>query len=182
MKKSEAIYAAGFFDGEGCVYVKVSFPKNGIPCHALNIIFYNTHLPVLEEMQEWFGGQINAHGGTHKGRTTYRLTLYSKKAERTLRLIRPWLRVKAKQVDLALAFQKKVKEVRYTNQKQAPLKVILQREELRREILSYNMSDPSRRIDYREKIREVYARNSVKRIETVKDPETGRITGGRFVK
>jgi hypothetical protein len=98
-------YAAGFFDGEGSVYISSGRPlKSGVQyflCASVN----NTHRGIIEQFERRFGGSISRTGETKTKKGVWRLRLYSHEAESFLRLLLPHLILKRKQAIMAIRFQ-----------------------------------------------------------------------------
>ncbi|HWZ35875.1 MAG TPA: LAGLIDADG family homing endonuclease [Mucilaginibacter sp.] len=94
-------YVAGFFDGEGCVYVTKSGEEYLLRTHVTN-----TCREVLQVFKEQFGGyistSINKKNPHHK--IVYMWTLDYNHALDFLRLIEPWVGVKNNQLFLARIF------------------------------------------------------------------------------
>jgi hypothetical protein len=97
-------YAAGFVDGEGCIAVVRSFvQKSNRYSYGVHVVVSNLDRPVLEWMQNTWGGWVVAVSG-REGRSrpswTWRCT--GLKAKPFLNGIRPWLRIKGLQCENAL--------------------------------------------------------------------------------
>lgn len=96
-----AQYAAGFFDGEGCVNCSVN--KGGSP--FVRILVVNTNIEVLEKLQETWGGDINAnYKSKEHWKQAYTWRLSHSAAAKFLEDISPFLIVKEQQAKLALEF------------------------------------------------------------------------------
>lgn len=103
-------WAAGFFDGEGCVLVEMSKEKacrHGFRT-ALHATVTQTSLPCLELFICRFGGRVvtNEHT-TPNGRrwaVQYRWSVKNQEAASFLRLIYPYVIVKKQQVEVALRY------------------------------------------------------------------------------
>ena len=96
-----AQYAAGFFDGEGCV--NCSTNKSGSP--FVRILVVNTNLEVLERFKETWGGDINKNykpKDNWKQAYTWRLSHIA--ASLFLKEMLPYLVIKKKQAELAIQF------------------------------------------------------------------------------
>ena len=103
-KTVELAYLAGFFDGEGTVFVTKGGTKGNfvLQTSACNI----SPLPLIS-LQEAFGGSImSMNRGKANWRPYYQWQTNSVKAEVALTALLPYLRVKAEQAKLALAFRK----------------------------------------------------------------------------
>lgn len=119
---TELAWAAGFFDGEGCVIVELS--KNDKCRHGYRTVLHaqvsQTSLPCLELFLEWFGGKIvTSRDRTPNGRrwsVQHRWGIKNEGAIDFLKQIRPYLVVKAEQVDVALKYPlKRIDGVKYGN-------------------------------------------------------------------
>ena len=108
--ETQLAWAAGFFDGEGCVIVELS--KNDKCKHGVRTVLHaqvtQTSLPCLELFLGWFGGKIVAsRDKTPQGRrwsVQYRWGIKNDGAMEFLAQIRPYLVVKASQVDVAMKY------------------------------------------------------------------------------
>lgn len=90
MKDTDIAYAAGFFDGEGCI----SISKNG----GIDVRITNTSKSVLVKLQNIFGGNITDR--TQKvNKSQYAYSFYGEDALRFLDILRPYLIEKAPQVE-----------------------------------------------------------------------------------
>lgn len=106
--KSLRIWAAGFFDGEGCVGTTKPRPgpRNREISRVIRVSVGNTHRGSLELLLGVFGGTI-AKGITYPNRRQmFYWKVSSKKAEVFLLSIRPWSIVKRPQIDVALAMRR----------------------------------------------------------------------------
>ena len=104
-------YLAGFFDGEGCVYILRS--RRGSRIHfGLEISFTNGDVEPLKLAKNIFGGQIT---GSHDGRSTckaiHRLRIRSNQAAKALEQMLPYLRVKRYRAELGIEFHNKFRAV-----------------------------------------------------------------------
>jgi len=91
-------WLAGFFDGEGCVYLQCDRRKLAV--FGLQITITQNDEPILKEVQSEFGGTVYLH----KGRRCYRWRITSAPALSFLKAIQPYVRIKKEQVDLAIEF------------------------------------------------------------------------------
>jgi len=99
-------YAAGLVDGEGCIAVVRSFlPARNKYGYGVQVVVANRDRPVLGWMQELWGGlvvSVSMRKGLARPSWNWRCRP-GQGAEAFLRGIRPWLRIKTKQCDNALA-------------------------------------------------------------------------------
>jgi len=94
-------YAAGFFDGEGCV--NCSTNKSGSP--FIRTLVVNTNTEILEMFKQRWGGDINAnYKPKAHWKQAYTWRLSHNAAGVFLQDIQPFLVIKAKQCELALEF------------------------------------------------------------------------------
>ena len=94
-------YAAGFFDGEGCVCVAKMNKPDGRSGYTAFMTITNNQLAPLQAIQERFGGRINAKG---KDRLGWVLQLTGHKSRLFAEAISPHLMCKGPQVELLLEF------------------------------------------------------------------------------
>lgn len=102
-------YAAGFFDGEGTVYIRKA--RNGKYWHyRLEVAVGNTNREVLEAHKETFGGavyEINIKRVIAKGWSRqYKWQMNCSQAEVFLAAIAPHVIIKREYVELGLLFRK----------------------------------------------------------------------------
>ena len=106
----EICYAAGFFDGEGCISVmkRVARRRYGVYFdYAMHVRIANTNFDVLEWLQIRFGGSIYDHTSKkNRGnrQQSWVLHLHSTKAKEFLLAIEPFVVVKRKQIAIAYKF------------------------------------------------------------------------------
>lgn len=93
-------YAAGLFDGEGCVAVYYRVIDRQLTTSAR---IANTDPRPLEWMVETFGGKITWRGGVRRGKRkeTYNWYLMNARALAFFTAIRPYVHIKGEQMDLA---------------------------------------------------------------------------------
>lgn len=90
-------YAAGFFDGEGCISLARSTPGR----YCLQVHVGNNNRDVLDSYQSRFGGSVGLRSSG-----LYIWAIYSDNAERFLSAIFPYLRVKRGEAEAALMWCK----------------------------------------------------------------------------
>ena len=107
----EKAYIAGFFDGEGSISInkfRANNPNYKCPHYILTVTLTNTNLEIIEEIHEKLGASKQMRKrewGKSHWKTCYAWMASANKALIVLKLIRPYLKVKAKQADLAISFQ-----------------------------------------------------------------------------
>ena len=89
-------YIAGFFDGEGCVVIGKTGPRE----HELAVTLTNNNRLILDTVAAIYPGAVN------KNRDSFIYRCGHAAAERFLRDIKPFVIVKATQVSLALEFRR----------------------------------------------------------------------------
>jgi hypothetical protein len=102
---TDLAWAAGFFDGEGCIHIGKSIQRQ-YENYQLVISVTQAEREPLDKLQELFGGFIKSYQATRYTRK-YHLHwgLSSIKATNALRAMLPYLTVKREQAELALKFQ-----------------------------------------------------------------------------
>lgn len=102
------VYAAGFFDGEGCVGIyRRKMPASTRP-HSVSIRIINTNPLPLQFIQKNFGGSIGAHRPKNpefNRKPTWQWRIGGEAGYEFLRSILPFLIVKAREVELCIAFR-----------------------------------------------------------------------------
>jgi LAGLIDADG-like domain len=103
-------YIAGLFDGEGSIYIGLQANSRSIPLHFLEISITNTDKGVLEWIKEKCGGRITKKAQVKE---RYRKPIWawkasSRQAASFLGCIKPYLRIKTEQADVAIMFQERV--------------------------------------------------------------------------
>jgi hypothetical protein len=103
-------WAAGFFDGEGSVFVEISKSKNtrrGVR-NLLTVSVTQTSIPCLSLFKERFGGSIAAITKSRRNHMNnsvcYMWRVRSKNAVAFLEIVAPYVVVKKEQVELALQY------------------------------------------------------------------------------
>lgn len=104
---TDLAYLAGFFDGEGSVYINRAKPNQsrGTAYH-LEISFTNCDRQPLELAMQLFGGKLSSTNDSRpNSKPVYRVRIRSRKASAALAAMLPYLRVKRERADLAIRFQ-----------------------------------------------------------------------------
>jgi hypothetical protein len=100
-------YAAGLFDGEGYVYI-FKKEKGTTVCYVISTGITMCHYPTVKAFYDQFGGHLNGHRAdlrNSKHRTGFMWGAANQQAAKFLRKIRPYVLIKADEIDLALALQ-----------------------------------------------------------------------------
>lgn len=101
---TDAAWAAGFLDGEGCFKISKSPPRryNRIPNYTIGVNAVQVDPGPLEHLRFLFGGSF--HRRTHEHRPgqaqSYIWQSSSRVALAVIHVVRPYLRVKGRQADL----------------------------------------------------------------------------------
>lgn len=103
----DTAYAAGLFDGEGCIRIATQKRGNHLGYQLIVCVNMTDPRPLLA-LQRAYGGSF--YPGTGRKNPNHRKlccwTICARGALAFLELIRPWLIVKAQEADLAIEFQK----------------------------------------------------------------------------
>lgn len=121
---TDLVYTAGFFDGEGSVNITRIVGKSKDPQYKLQISITNTDLPILDWLQERYGGKLYEQPNNRSNLTDYprvckSLWFTGKGGGAFLRLIEPYVKVKRPQLLNALDFQA-VKDARPASRRGTP--------------------------------------------------------------
>jgi hypothetical protein len=132
IREKDLIYAAGFFDGEGTVKIEKGDRRTKKPYgFRLHIQVSNTHKGVIDWFKETFGaGYVYVRGNkTDGGRDYYDWGLYGHKAQRFLKLLYPYLKVKREDAEIGILFQESINK--YGHKKEVPAYELEYRQKLR---------------------------------------------------
>jgi len=109
VRPEDLAYAAGFFDGEGCINITrfrwhcTETKRPGV-YYKLRVMVTNTDLPVLEWCQRLWGGAILERKVKGNRRRSWSWDLYETDSARFLKDVLPYLKLKRPQADLALEY------------------------------------------------------------------------------
>lgn len=116
MNDFDLAYIAGFFDGEGSVTIHDNYaksPRGKSPNHTLQVSIGNTDPRILIWLHQEYGGSLCYRKEKRKNhRKVLQWTLRTRGALVFLEAIRPFLRMKCDQIDIAIAYQKTKKMTR----------------------------------------------------------------------
>ena len=113
MKNTDIAYAAGFFDGEGCI----SIAKNG----SVDVRIVNTSKAVLIKLQTLLGGSITDRS-QKINKSQYAYSLYGEEAIKFLKILKPYLIEKLPQANTVFEYyelRKDIKPIRIPGKKGA---------------------------------------------------------------
>lgn len=112
MTSAEKAYAAGLFDGEGCIVISHRAQGQRGRVYGLRVQVCMSSEPTIQWLSQRFGGScrpVNAPSRTGRGRKpVWVWAVNSRRAERFLCAIRPYMVTKAAEADVALAFQSRL--------------------------------------------------------------------------
>ena len=110
MTSDELSYIAGFFDGEGSITIHENgkpSPRGKVPNHTLQVSIGNTDPRVLGWIHRNFRGSLIVRKTVKPNhRQVTQWTIRAAAALPFLEAIKPFVRMKIEQVNLAIAFQK----------------------------------------------------------------------------
>lgn len=98
-------YLAGLFDGEGSINILVNKQTGQI---WLQISITSTNTTILKWLGDQIGGHIRKSGNKPPRRPCYHWSLCSVQASDFLKFIRPYLKIKDQQADVAVEFQSRL--------------------------------------------------------------------------
>ena len=101
----DIIWAAGFFDGEGCISLSKCYKDN----YLLRVTVAQRIIEPLQLLQALFGGQICVHDGRGNKNSLRRTTgwqwyVTGNRAKLPLESLQPHLKIKAREAELALEY------------------------------------------------------------------------------
>lgn len=106
----ELAYIAGFFDGEGSITIHENCkpsPRGKNPNHTLQVAIGNTDPRVLVWIQSVFGGGLGYRKSTKpRNRGIAQWVIRAAAALPFLEAIRPFIRMKGDQCDIAITYQR----------------------------------------------------------------------------
>ncbi len=116
------IWAAGFFDGEGCITIRKDVKrcekrKRGLYANYFLLMTINhKSREALDKLKELFGGHLISF--KLKGNLYWRLTMGSENAAEMMRTLLPYLLVKRQTAETCIRFQEDLKQwyEKYTHQ------------------------------------------------------------------
>lgn len=105
--ETELAWLAGFFDGEGCVSIfKIPRLEGKYIEYKMTVSISQKDKRPLEAIRGWFGGNVTLNQSSG----VWKWTRSAQQARIFLEAVRPYLKLKHEQVDVALAFQERKKE------------------------------------------------------------------------
>jgi len=104
-EKAYLWWLGGFFDGEGCVCILEGKKLTGYHYdRTLKVEVGGNFKEVLEEMKQRFGGTLSPKSGGSE--FAWRLQLSANKALHFLETIQPYVRLKQREVEIGIEFQR----------------------------------------------------------------------------
>ena len=102
-KLTDRAWAAGFFDGEGCVMGRDrKFDHTPNKCIHLELTVNNTHKKSIERLKELFNGNIQFIQSTNRCKDTWRWVASANVARIFLKSTLPYLITKKEQAEIGL--------------------------------------------------------------------------------
>ena len=131
----ELAWLAGFVDGEGCVCITKDAPR-----HELVLRICNTNRESILEAARIGGGKIETYVSQQNPRNkpAYSVRWGNHKALALLKLLRPLLRIKGPQVDVAIEFMTAMPHVGRVGPLRLTVEEIMKREEMRLKMRALN--------------------------------------------
>lgn len=100
-------WTAGFFDGEGCVYIrkmKGKGYKDGVR-YDLVCSISQRRPEELQHLKQVYGGNVSYYKSNGTNRSWWKWCIVSNEAVVFLEDIKPFVRIKRQEIDLALIYQ-----------------------------------------------------------------------------
>jgi hypothetical protein len=102
-------YLAGIIDGEGCIFInKAARPDCASPSYWLGLRVGNTDHRLMEWLSRAYGGRVRPMRVVGNRRPAWEWSINGPPAASALRSARPHMIIKARQADIAIAFQERV--------------------------------------------------------------------------
>ena len=110
-RETDLAWAAGIIDGEGHIGLYLSHTNTG-DCYVLKVAVVNTSLKMLERLKEIFGTGVINNRPQRQAHHKQQWCFYacSKKAEKILDAVRPYLVAKLDQAELGLLSRKYIRQ------------------------------------------------------------------------
>jgi hypothetical protein len=150
VSETDKAYIAGLVDGEGCVRIwKVGSPRQldkmnrKTPIYNPWLSIANNNVEVLRWIQSLYGGRLQPHNRTRPVQA-WVLVLTSRAAERILKDIVPYLRIKKPQTEVVLGYYQENMEL--YGCKGVPEEEVSRREELYQRALAVNPGSHQHRL------------------------------------
>lgn len=108
MEGKDLAYYAGLFDGEGCIHIRRTMTKKQQVTYALVCKISMCSFYLLNEVHRLFGGSLiqeRQHKYSNRYNKLWTWTVSCKMAGKFLFILRPFLKLKGAEADLALEFQ-----------------------------------------------------------------------------
>ena len=107
--KTDLAYCAGLLDGEGCLTISKRTQKNTF---QMRVEIVNTNKEVLEWVKGMFGGSVIVRmrpGKYGNNKESFVWLADTRRAASFLRLIKPYVKIKRRQLEIALDFQRTIR-------------------------------------------------------------------------
>lgn len=133
----DCAYAAGFFDGEGCVIID-SHKQKGRSTYRLTAVVSQDDPSPLYRLRDTWGGSIRPQKPRPGGRVSYQWRLSTRQAARFLQDIQQFALVKAAAIGIALEFSSRVAATESRGRGGLPVEEQAARAELQRDLKVFN--------------------------------------------
>lgn len=132
MEEIQKAYLAGVVDGEGCIGINKTRNKSvrhKHPYYQVRLRIAMTTEEPIKSIESWCGGivSLTKRKGSHK--PIYEWFLLNDKAITVLKIIKPYLKVKQKQVEVAINFRDYYHTHSGFGRAETPIEVSIIREE-----------------------------------------------------
>lgn len=137
LEKTQLAYIAGIIDGEGCITIIKHKTRCKSPHYQVHVVMCMCDPRILEFLNKNFGGSFRPkRKKTLRWRKAFQWSLVANQAIAFLRIIRPWLVLKAEEADIAIELQKDTinRTKKYGTSRELPKEVLEYRENLRQKI------------------------------------------------
>lgn len=106
LSEIEWAYIAGFFDGEGSIFIQHKKTSRGYTDYQLSVSVTNTDFLIIQWIKDNLGGNINFTARKHNGlKDRYAWRISGRNAIPFIERIFPYLRIKKERAKLAIEYK-----------------------------------------------------------------------------
>jgi hypothetical protein len=134
-------YVAGLVDGEGSIVIGCSHRANRLPNHWLQVGITNIDKELIDWLLNTFGGHLSDY--SHRPRHCWVWRVMGNEAKQFLQSILPYLRIKKKQAEIAIAFQDHSAQYSLKSNKERVNELLEIREGYRKALRALTLGSPS---------------------------------------
>ncbi len=141
MKETQKAYLAGVIDGEGCIGINKTTNKSvrhKHPYYQVRLRIAMTTEEPIKSIESWCGGIVSLTKRKGNSKPIFEWLLLNDKAVAMLQLIKPYLRVKRKQTEIAINFRDYYHTHSGYGRAETPIEVSRQREKYFQEMKQLN--------------------------------------------